>query len=115
MKVAERKYAATTAPFPFQTVLPAKAGTQRLLAPSRTIAMLCSRTRRWLDRRTRCVAGANGLAAGQGPPYAVGMKTLLLFLVTALAEIVGCYLPYLWLRKDGSAWLLLPRSNKMAK
>lgn len=36
------------------------------------------------------------------------MKTLLLFAVTALAEIIGCYLPYLWLRKEGSAWLLLP-------
>ncbi|HEV8261364.1 MAG TPA: hypothetical protein VGQ19_11485, partial [Burkholderiales bacterium] len=31
------------------------------------------------------------------------MKTTLLFAVTAVAEIIGCYLPYLWLRKDGSA------------
>ena len=36
------------------------------------------------------------------------MKTLLLFAVTAIAEILGCYLPWLWLRKGGSAWLLLP-------
>ena len=36
------------------------------------------------------------------------MKTVLLFLMTALAEIAGCYLPYLWLHKGGSAWLLLP-------
>ncbi len=36
------------------------------------------------------------------------MKTLLLFIATAIAEIIGCYLPYLWLRKGGSAWLLLP-------
>ena len=35
-------------------------------------------------------------------------KTLLLFVLTALAEIAGCYLPYLWLRHDKSAWLLLP-------
>ena len=35
------------------------------------------------------------------------MKTFLLYLATALAEIVGCYLPYLWLRQHGSAWLLL--------
>ena len=35
-------------------------------------------------------------------------KTLLLFMLTALAEIAGCYLPYLWLRHDKSAWLLLP-------
>src|SRR3546814_17716951 len=42
------------------------------------------------------------------------MKTLLLFLATALAEIIGCYLPYLWLRKDGSAWLLLPAAVALA-
>jgi small multidrug resistance family-3 protein len=35
-------------------------------------------------------------------------RTLGLFVFTALAEIVGCYLPYLWLRKGGSAWLLIP-------
>ena len=35
-------------------------------------------------------------------------RTLALFVGTALAEIVGCYLPYLWLRKGGSAWLLVP-------
>lgn len=35
-------------------------------------------------------------------------KTFGLFVLTALAEIVGCYLPYLWLKKDGSAWLLVP-------
>jgi small multidrug resistance family-3 protein len=35
-------------------------------------------------------------------------KALALFVVTAVAEIVGCYLPYLWLRKNGSTWLLLP-------
>ncbi len=36
------------------------------------------------------------------------MSTLLLYLATALAEIVGCYLPWLWLRQGGSVWLLLP-------
>ena len=35
-------------------------------------------------------------------------KTFGLFFVTAIAEIVGCYLPYLWLKKDGPGWLLLP-------
>ena len=34
--------------------------------------------------------------------------TLLLFVVTAIAEIVGCYLPYLWLKQGKSAWLLIP-------
>jgi len=36
------------------------------------------------------------------------LQTLLLFVATAVAEIVGCYLPWLWLKKDGSPWLLLP-------
>ena len=35
-------------------------------------------------------------------------KTFFLFLLTALAEIVGCYLPYLWLRKGAPAWYLFP-------
>lgn len=42
------------------------------------------------------------------------MKTLLLFIATALAEILGCYLPWLWLRKGGSAWLLLPAAASLA-
>ena len=36
------------------------------------------------------------------------LKTAGLFIVTAVTEIVGCYLPYLWLRKNGPIWLLLP-------
>ncbi len=36
------------------------------------------------------------------------LKTFGLFILTAVAEIAGCYLPYLWLRKGGSAWLLVP-------
>ena len=36
------------------------------------------------------------------------IKTLLLFALTAVAEIVGCYLPWLWLKQGASAWLLLP-------
>ena len=42
------------------------------------------------------------------------MKTFLLYLATALAEIVGCYLPYLWLRQHGSPWLLLPALPSLA-
>lgn len=42
------------------------------------------------------------------------IQTLLLFLGTALAEIVGCWLPWLWLRRDGSAWLLLPAAASLA-
>ncbi|MCC2639319.1 MAG: hypothetical protein K0Q68_3038 [Moraxellaceae bacterium] len=35
-------------------------------------------------------------------------KTLALFVVTALAEIIGCYLPWLWLKKGAPGWVLLP-------
>ena len=35
-------------------------------------------------------------------------RAFALFVVTAVAEIVGCYLPYLWLKKNGSVWLLVP-------
>ena len=42
------------------------------------------------------------------------LNTLLLFIATALAEIVGCYLPWLWLKQGGSAWLLLPAAVSLA-
>ncbi|GIX26990.1 MAG: UPF0060 membrane protein [Burkholderiales bacterium] len=42
------------------------------------------------------------------------LKTTLLFILTAVAEIVGCYLPYLWLRQGGSPWLLLPAAASLA-
>jgi small multidrug resistance family-3 protein len=42
------------------------------------------------------------------------LKTFLLFVVTAVAEIVGCYLPYLWLKQDRSAWLLVPAAASLA-
>lgn len=41
-------------------------------------------------------------------------KTTLLFFATALAEIIGCFLPYLWLRKSGTIWLLLPSAVSLA-
>ncbi len=41
-------------------------------------------------------------------------KTLGLFFITALAEIIGCYLPYLWLKKGASAWLLVPAAIALA-
>lgn len=41
------------------------------------------------------------------------LKITALFFATALAEIVGCFLPYLWLRKGGSAWLLLPAAASL--
>ncbi len=36
------------------------------------------------------------------------LKTIALFIVTAVAEILGCYLPYCWLKQGGSVWLLVP-------
>lgn len=35
-------------------------------------------------------------------------STLGLFGLTALAELLGCYLPWCWLKSEGSPWLLLP-------
>ena len=42
------------------------------------------------------------------------LKTFGLFTITAVAEIVGCYLPYLWLKRNGSAWLLIPAVASLA-
>lgn len=42
------------------------------------------------------------------------LKTVALFAVTAVAEILGCYLPYLWLREGRSAWLLVPGAISLA-
>ncbi|MBX6393620.1 MAG: YnfA family protein [Burkholderiales bacterium] len=42
------------------------------------------------------------------------LKTAALFALTAVAEIVGCYLPYLWLREGRSAWLLVPAAASLA-
>ena len=42
------------------------------------------------------------------------IKTLSLFIVTALAEILGCYLAYLWLREGKTVWLLVPAAISLA-
>lgn len=42
------------------------------------------------------------------------LATTILFVLTALAEIVGSYLPYLWLRQGKSAWLLAPAAASLA-
>lgn len=42
------------------------------------------------------------------------MKTFLLFFATAVAEIAGCYLPYLWLKQGRSIWLLAPAAASLA-
>jgi small multidrug resistance family-3 protein len=42
------------------------------------------------------------------------LRTTFLFIATAIAEILGCYLPYLWLRNGASVWLLLPAAISLA-
>ena len=42
------------------------------------------------------------------------LKVFGLFSVTAVAEIIGCYLPYLWLKQGGSIWLLVPAALSLA-
>jgi small multidrug resistance family-3 protein len=41
-------------------------------------------------------------------------KTIALFAITAIAEIIGCYLPYLWLKQDKSILLLIPAAASLA-
>ena len=42
------------------------------------------------------------------------LKTFGLFGITAIAEISGCYLSFLWLRQGKSIWLLLPAGLSLA-
>jgi small multidrug resistance family-3 protein len=42
------------------------------------------------------------------------LKSFGLFALTALAEILGCYLPWLWLKQGHSVWLLLPAAASLA-
>ncbi|MGJ9419688.1 YnfA family protein [Massilia sp. CMS3.1] len=42
------------------------------------------------------------------------IKLALLFALTALAEIVGCYLPWLVLKQGKPLWLLLPAAASLA-
>jgi small multidrug resistance family-3 protein len=37
-----------------------------------------------------------------------------LFAATAVAEIVGCYLPYLWLKDRAPIWVLVPAAIALA-
>ena len=42
------------------------------------------------------------------------LKIIGLFIITAIAEIVGCYLPYLWIAQNKSIWLLAPAGISLA-
>lgn len=59
-------------------------------------------------------SAAAGLLTRMTIPAMELLKTFGLFVATALAEIVGCYLPYLWLKQGKSAWLLLPAALSLA-
>lgn len=42
------------------------------------------------------------------------LRAFSLYTVTAVAEILGCYLPYLWLKRGGSPWLSIPALVSLA-
>lgn len=42
------------------------------------------------------------------------LKAFALFSVTAVAEILGCYLPMLWLQRRTGIWVLLPATASLA-
>jgi small multidrug resistance family-3 protein len=41
-------------------------------------------------------------------------RTFSLFFATAIAELVGCYLPLMWATGKGGAWLLPPAALSLA-
>ncbi len=41
-------------------------------------------------------------------------RTFGLYFATAIAELIGCYLPLLWLTGKGGGWLLLPAALSLA-
>jgi small multidrug resistance family-3 protein len=46
---------------------------------------------------------------------AIGLvRSFSLFFATAVAELVGCYLPLLWVSGRGSGWLLVPAAASLA-
>lgn len=46
--------------------------------------------------------------------WAGSLQAFGLFFATAVAELVGCYLPLLWLSGRGGIWLLLPAVLSLA-
>ena len=42
------------------------------------------------------------------------LKTTLLFAITAVAEILGCYLAYGWAKEGKPAWWLIPSAGSLA-
>lgn len=54
------------------------------------------------------------LSIGYHPPMRALINIAILFAFTALAEIVGCYLPWLVLKQGKPAWLLVPAAASLA-
>lgn len=54
------------------------------------------------------------MCSGGGPASVRPVAVVGLFVVTAVAEIVGCYLPYLWLKDRASVWVLVPAAASLA-
>lgn len=44
----------------------------------------------------------------------LALKTIGLFVVTAIAEIFGCWLVLIWRKQAGSPWLLVPAATSLA-
>lgn len=42
------------------------------------------------------------------------LKVVVLFTLTAVAEIIGCYLPWLVIKQNKTAWLLIPAALSLA-
>lgn len=42
------------------------------------------------------------------------LRTMFLFVLTAAAEITGCYLAYVWLGRGQPVWLVLPAAVSLA-
>lgn len=95
-------------------------GSTSFIVMRRTIVQIRSRTDRRQHRR-RCRFRHTLPATSEIRPRPdttrhdmIIVKTLLLFVLTAIAEILGCYLPYLWLKKGASTWLLVPATASLA-
>ena len=41
-------------------------------------------------------------------------RTFGLFVLTAIAEIIGCYLPFLYVREGAPSWYLIPATGALA-
>jgi hypothetical protein len=63
---------------------------------------------------TEAIAPLGRWAVGPLGRWAVGRRAIKPAPCSIFAEIVGCYLPYLWLRKSGSPWLIPPAFVSLA-